>query len=308
MLSATLLLVAHCVSVVLASRGDQMPEFTQCVADCVSKGDRSLGALKLLHWDTYSDCDYTCQQAVTTLYEKTGQPMQQYHGKWPFRRILGVQEPASVVFSLMNFWPHYANFMILKSMRNPRGMYMKQYYLLLTVVGMNSWLWSAIFHTRDLFFTERMDYFGALLQMFYTALLAVVRLLRLDRPERRRARHALLVTGAASYFGHVSYMSFVKFNYHYNMMVGVYVGLAQTLLWIAIGVTVFRKTREPSDLIPILFPLLILCGLSFELNDFPPFLRLVDAHSLWHASTVIPTVLSYIWIKKDMLRTTRLAF
>ncbi|KAJ7566674.1 hypothetical protein O6H91_02G114000 [Diphasiastrum complanatum] len=29
-----------------------------------------------------------------------------YHGKWPFDRILGLQEPASVVFSLLNLLEH----------------------------------------------------------------------------------------------------------------------------------------------------------------------------------------------------------
>lgn len=31
----------------------------------------------------------------------------QFHGKWPFIRLMGVQEPASVVFSALNFYVHY---------------------------------------------------------------------------------------------------------------------------------------------------------------------------------------------------------
>ena len=31
-----------------------------------------------------------------------GLDVPQFHGKWPFLRVFGVQEPASVLFSLMN--------------------------------------------------------------------------------------------------------------------------------------------------------------------------------------------------------------
>jgi len=30
----------------------------------------------------------------------------QFHGKWPFARLMGVQEPASVLFSIANLLPH----------------------------------------------------------------------------------------------------------------------------------------------------------------------------------------------------------
>jgi len=37
------------------------------------------------------------------VFEK-GEPVQQYYGKWPFWRLLGMQEPASLLFSTLNFW------------------------------------------------------------------------------------------------------------------------------------------------------------------------------------------------------------
>lgn len=34
-------------------------------------------------------------------------PVPQFYGKWPFERFLGMQEPASVVFSIVNFLSHW---------------------------------------------------------------------------------------------------------------------------------------------------------------------------------------------------------
>ena len=34
------------------------------------------------------------------------EPILQFHGKWPFHRFLGMQEPASVLFSLLNLLAH----------------------------------------------------------------------------------------------------------------------------------------------------------------------------------------------------------
>ncbi|KAI5961677.1 hypothetical protein KGF57_001611 [Candida theae] len=44
--------------------------------------------------------------------------------------------------------------------------------------------------------------------------------------------------------------------------------------------------------IPVFNNLVLLCGLYLEINDFAPWFRLVDAHSLWHLLTIFP---SYIW-------------
>ncbi|CCG21942.1 hypothetical protein CORT_0B02240 [Candida orthopsilosis Co 90-125] len=44
--------------------------------------------------------------------------------------------------------------------------------------------------------------------------------------------------------------------------------------------------------IPVFNNAILLCGLYLEINDFEPWQRLVDAHSLWHLLTIFP---SYIW-------------
>ena len=58
-----------------------------------------------------------------------------------------MQEPASVAFSLLNFWAHWQG---LKRVRReiPDGHPMKPYYILWAFTGLNAWVWSAVFHTR----------------------------------------------------------------------------------------------------------------------------------------------------------------
>lgn len=43
----------------------------------------------------------------------------------------------------------------------------------------------------------------------------------------------------------------------------------------------------------MLFQVLVGISLLLEVNDFPPLLWVLDAHALWHLSTVLPTVLLY---------------
>lgn len=42
-----------------------------------------------------------------------------------------------------------------------------------------------------------------------------------------------------------------------------------------------------------LFQVLIAISLLLEVNDFPPLFWVLDAHALWHLSTVLPTILLY---------------
>jgi len=71
----------------------------------------------------------------------------QYYGKWPFWRFAGMQEPASVLFSLLNLWGH------VKGLRAANGLIpethpMRRYYLGWGLVNVNAWIWSAVFHIR----------------------------------------------------------------------------------------------------------------------------------------------------------------
>jgi len=294
------------VQATFASSGDRLPEFNDCVSQCVAnRCPSSVGLLALLAWDCPSNCDYVCQQALTDVHEEHHMRVHQYHGKWPFRRWFGVQEIASVVFSLLNMVPHFIGYRALqKQTRDSEQFRMRSYYLSFAVVGVNTWVWSSVFHLRDLPVTEKLDYFSAIGSILGGLFLAIVRFYRLDMPAKRPTRNIVFVTIVGFYACHIFYLSFIKFNYAYNMMAGVVVGVAQVGLWIVLSMSLYVRSKNKMDLLPIGLVLSVFLGLSFELNDFSPYWRTVDAHSLWHASTVLPSFFWYKWMIFDLNRHT----
>src|SRR6202035_885253 len=96
---------------VFASSGDRSDEFQLLVKHCeLQKCRRSTFSpplsLRLTGWTCLDDCKYTSMHAITDREVLGNIPVQQYYGKWPFYRFAGMQEPASVAFSLMNLWFH----------------------------------------------------------------------------------------------------------------------------------------------------------------------------------------------------------
>ena len=136
-----------------SSRGDQAEEFRSCVSLCQTRTcQRSTPeplpfALRLTCWTCEDDCKYHCMHLITDRAVVHGTRIEQYHGKWPFWRFAGMQEPASVLFSIFNFAAHAFGARKLRD-RVPEGHPMKSYYLLFAFVSMNAWIWSSVFHTR----------------------------------------------------------------------------------------------------------------------------------------------------------------
>jgi Per1-like family len=138
----------------LASSGDRAAVFQACVSRCEQeicyppKGPVSLPlALRLTQWTCTGECQYTCMHAITDHAVSTRDYVHQYYGKWPFWRFAGMQEPASVLFSVLNLCAH------LQGLRTanrviPSSHPIKIFYVGWGVVNVNAWVWSAVFHTR----------------------------------------------------------------------------------------------------------------------------------------------------------------
>ncbi|GAA5833775.1 hypothetical protein JCM11251_005962 [Rhodosporidiobolus azoricus] len=293
----------------------------------------------------------------------------QFHGKWPFHRldlsstfpfsippiswiitplIPAAQEPLSVLFSLLNLWAHYKGFVALlhlaRAGRMPEGRALARTYAIYAVGGMNAWVWSSVFHTRDVDWTERADYFSAALTILLGVWSVVVRITGWYAPPGKHAKPLgsrvpslfftllrrppfLLFTLACTtvYSFHIFYLtSTPRFNYSYNMLFNVLLALTTILLW---GYWSFSQSRLPSPsnfsrrqlssypsararfraphhLSPLL-PMVALPALTaLELLDFPPFgpfgLRILDAHALWHASTIVVVQWWYRFLVADV--------
>ncbi|EEP82461.1 conserved hypothetical protein [Uncinocarpus reesii 1704] len=293
-----------------ASLGDRLPDFKECVQVCIlencEKSPVSLPIhLRLLLWDCPSECDYTCQHVVTHKRLSRDPPMLepvlQFHGKWPFRRILGIQEFFSVFFSLLNFLAHQQGMARVRE-SIPASYPLRKYYLGFGYFGMASWIFSMIFHTRDFPLTEKLDYFAAGASVLYGLYLSVVRVFRLDQT-RPRVKPTLLrwwsLLCCGLYVGHVSYLSFWTWDYSYNMAANVAVGITQNLLWSGFSISRYRKYMKGWTAWPGMIVAWLIVAMSLELLDFPPAWELIDAHSLWHLGTVIPTIWWYTFLIKD---------
>jgi hypothetical protein len=347
--AAVLLLVLTTASSCRASEGDESQLFQACMQSCLSTGctktpgssntcdtvcehrseEQQQGGssgssyhppwtLRLMRWDCESDCSYHCMWALEAPKQAAAAAagsVYKYYGKWPFVRVAGAQEIASVVFSIANLLAHLHNLQLfLRLVRRqqsggsrrstaggssgPAVQQQQQYpYTRLWVanagVNINAWLWSSVFHCRDTRLTERLDYFSADLVVAVGCGVVVARALQLTS-----ARHLVmlcLVLGAAL-LQHMHYMAFVKFDYGYNMSLCIAFGIATAAAWLLWA----TRGRHPGRWTLYRFMALVHLAMLLEVLDFPPFLQLFDAHALWHAATVPLTYLWYRFVAADV--------
>lgn len=284
-----------------ASEGDELPEFQSCVNKCILKEANNCSLplyLKLTFWTCSDDCQYNCMQNVTS---SRPPPMLQFYGKWPFYRLGGIQEPASVLFSLGNLFVHYYYWRVLRR-ELPKTYFMRPFALGYAVVNMNTWVWSSVFHTRDTPLTEKLDYFCAASTLLFTLFFTLLRVFCIRKQSQQR-------TIASGLFGlflvHVAYMSFVSFDYLYNMIACGVVAVIQGTLWVGwyLVITGWCSGSSSSSASYAYLILLSTLGnalaVSLEVFDFPPVARVFDAHSLWHLATIAVAPLWYHFILRD---------
>ncbi|KAK4105583.1 Per1-domain-containing protein [Parathielavia hyrcaniae] len=288
-----------------ASIGDRLPEFRKCVEICKHENCGSDAKhytpiplhRRLLLWTCPAECDYTCQHITTAARQSSTppQPVVQFHGKWPFRRLWGAQEPASVLFSLGNLAAHYHGLHARVLPRIPPSYTMRPFYVALARLGMLAWLLSAVFHTRDFPLTEQLDYLAAGASVLYGMYYAVVRVARLDRPTPAARRGLRLWTAVCGglYVAHVAYLKLWRWDYAYNTLACVVCGVVQNLLWSWFSWTRYASTGKAWAAWPGLVVAWVIMAMSLELFDFAPIWGSFDAHSLWHLGTIAPAVLWY---------------
>ncbi|ORX45476.1 Mn2+ homeostasis protein-like protein Per1 [Hesseltinella vesiculosa] len=276
----------------LASFGNEQPVYINCVDKCKTTHCPAVLpiSLRLTFWSCEDNCKYHCMHAITDKAMEDGTAVHQYHGKWPFYRWLGMQEPASVLFSIGNGLVYYHYFFVLKQ-QIPQNYFLNQPLKWYALLGMNAWLWSTVFHARDVPWTEKLDYFSAGLLILYACFFALVRLFYI-----KRAPWWMVAPFVTSYLLHIGYLSLWRFDYGYNMMASVVVGVLQLLCWVVWSIRqyVLPSSRRPFAYMAFLSVVGVSLAMSLELLDFPPLFRILDAHSLWHMSTI---PLNIVWFK-----------
>lgn len=343
-----LVLVLSALPAAQASVGDRSPAYQRCLSTCTSACPSSPPS-KLTLWPCAHECRYTCLTFLTDLalgsseldHALQGQGgaleglpigrMVQFNGKWPFYRMASVQEPLSVLFSLANLWAHWRGWRDLGKMGyGAEGL--RKAYRIYALSGINTWIWSSVFHIRDVDWTEKADYFSAAGGMLCGLWIAGVRLGGLygsanagngRRGPRSAIRRGWALLCSTIFVAHCLYLaSGDRFDYGYNMRFNVTVALAQIILWAAWSAyhqfllskpspflavhpsTSTKPTRAPHSHLPLLPVLLLPALTALELLDFAPIgpfgLRMLDAHALWHLSTVAVVRMWYGFLEKDL--------
>lgn len=179
------------------------------------------------------------------------------------------------------------------------------------MAGMNAWVWSTVFHARDNAWTEKMDYFSAGLLILYSFYYAVRRIFYL-----KQTPWILVCVCVVCYLAHVIYLSLIRFDYGYNMLASVVVGVLQLLLWVCWSTRQYMVRLPQNDLtgngngggasrrgfayMAFVSVAGVGVAMALELLDFPPLARVLDAHSLWHLSTIPLMVVWYRFVLADV--------
>ncbi|MCJ1424921.1 hypothetical protein MMC29_002809 [Sticta canariensis] len=298
-----LFVLLRLVAFAKASQGDRLPEFRRCISvmlkDSSQSDDRDAQSDDRFAWRRTARMETLQSQIITDQRVARDPPMLnpviQFHGKWPFHRIVGIQEPFSVVFSLLNFLAHRHGLAKIYDCI-PAGYSLRKYYVLFSYIGLTSWFFSIIFHTRDFNLTERLDYFAAGASVLYGLYYTPIRIFRLDQKEppiKQTLLRLWSVTCVLLYVVHVTYLTCWSWDYTYNMAANVTVGVVQNILWSWFSVRRYQKLKQPWAAWPGLIVAWVVVAMSMELLDFPPIKGMVDAHSLWHLGTVGPTIWWY---------------
>lgn len=286
------------------SRGDNSGIFRSCLRNChitecldddtfLDEDKRPLH-LVLLNWGCRDECKYTCMWKTIDDFKSRDNPIPQFYGKWPFVRILGLQEPASVLFSLLNI---YVNFSCIKQFRKNVRSDSPMYWVWhgFCAVCLNAWFWSTVFHARDFPLTEFLDYSFAFSIMLMNCYCMFLRVMRGTLPRFFN----ILVTAlfAAFYLNHIYYLSGPKFDYGYNMAVNIIVGSITVFGWFAWSL--YNRFRLPYVWKAGLFFALFALSTLLEIVDTPPWFYLIDCHALWHFTSAPITYIIYSFIIDD---------
>ncbi|KAK4875968.1 hypothetical protein RN001_012390 [Aquatica leii] len=286
------------------SVGDRSPFYQKCLEKCSIENCTEDGSLfinnkqqsiilQMTRWSCSDECRYDCMWQTVFAFNKRKWKVPQFHGKWPFIRMLGLQEPASVVFSLLNLYMHLKMIMKFRfKVHSDTPTYLLWH--IFCIVSVNAWFWSTIFHARDFPFTELMDYSCAFSLVLISCYCMCMRILR-NAPQILLMILTIMFMGF--FFNHTVYLSTGQFSYSYNMELNIAIGGLTAFCWFAW--CVWNRKRQPYTWKCALFVTLAAVSTLLELIDQPPLFFIYDFHSLWHLSTVPLTMLFYNFIIDD---------
>ncbi|XP_072381329.1 post-GPI attachment to proteins factor 3 [Diabrotica undecimpunctata] len=282
----------------ISSAGDHSPYYQRCVErceilNCTEDGkefleDKQPIVLKFTLWDCSQECHHECMWKTVDAFHERDWRTPQFYGKWPFIRVLGMQEPASVIFSLLNGYFHIK--MIRKFRREVRGdSPLVWLWHAFFIVSVHAWTWSAIFHYRDFLLTEILDYACAFSMVLMNCYVMAMRLLYGKLPTYGLIGITLIFI--LFLMSHVAYLSIGRIDYGYNIELNIAVGTFTALCWFVW--CFYNRSNQKYVWKCAIYVAMSGLVLLLELIDRPPIYFTVDYHALWHLSTAPLIVFVY---------------
>jgi len=284
-----------------------------CTGPCLTYNPEPGFVLKLSGWTLEEDCSYRCFRTCQAEELRKGGQWWKYGGKWGHTRFLGMQEPAAVAFSVLNGAVHVAGAVMLSRARKTALDQLKerkmdasplhQVYPHLWRQNVMAWVWSlawlasAIFHCRDKWFTERLDYYSGNIAVAWMLFTGLTRC-GWDTVRMREGWMQAAVGGvtAVGIGLHIADSVSKKIDYTRNMYVMIGMMVAHSLGWVAFCLA----NRRPHNWLFYTSNLLVYAAGALEIKDFPPVLGSMDAHAVWHAATPPLSYLFYRFLIADL--------
>ncbi|XP_050387875.1 uncharacterized protein LOC126804141 [Argentina anserina] len=309
----------------LASSGDADPIYRSCVEQCQKSGcvgekcfqhckfssdGKPIDGpwyieeplyLRWKQWDCQTDCRYHCMVAREEERGKLGEKPMKYHGKWPFHRVYGIQEPVSVALSALNLamqFQGWISFFILVYYNLPLRPSKKTYYdytgmwHIWGIFTMNSWFWSGAFHSRDVELTEKLYISSSVAFLGFSLILSILRAFNVRDEAARVMVCAPLIAFVTT---HILYLNFYKLDCGLNLKVCTAMGVAQLLIWAVWAGTTRHPSRRKLWVVVVGAGSTLLLGIY----DFPPYRGYIDAHAIANAITIPLTYLWWSFVKDD---------
>lgn len=195
----------------------------------------------------------------------------------------------------------------------------------LEVIGTSYVSLKILIKTKDFPITEKLDYFSAALTILYALYYTITRLFHVypsppasrltlaSNPTTTWKRNLLACVCLFIFLAHVSYLTLLPhFDYAYNIAFNLTLGLTHNALWVMYAMpaslSIFQRfPSRPKSYRPrftnkvAVFLVLTMAATCLELFDFPPWARIIDAHSLWHLSTAPIALKWYDFLVEDSL-------
>jgi hypothetical protein len=163
-----------------------------------------------------------------------------------------------------------------------------------SLISMNAWIASTFYHAKKTTTATKYDFISALLFILFGLFLAIRRVFSSFSYYNAQVVSILFLTIVIVWIVRSVKLLSNKINYDNHMAFCITIVISTTLLWIywiffvenVLFKRIENKTKKKSLYYCLFCQIYLICAASLEIFDFPPFFKLFDAHSLWHAATI----------------------